>query len=109
DDMEINYHRKSMKNNKSTIHEHNINRRHFHIELLNDQHISCTEYVRLNASDIKLCMENEMKLLQNNNNEAQNELEIDWIKTIDESPENIEPILEYFGSNNKRQQSVNIK
>ncbi|CAH8528545.1 unnamed protein product [Schistosoma bovis] len=68
---------------------------------LNNPAITTTQSIYLNLSDIELYKQNQLKI--NNNN-----LQIDWIKTIKKLPENIEPILEYFGST-KQDQSTNIK
>ncbi|VDP28889.1 unnamed protein product [Schistosoma margrebowiei] len=71
---------------------------------LNNPPIITTQLIHLNLSDIELYKQNQLKINNNNNNN----LQIDWIKIIKNLPENIEPILEYFGST-KQDQSTNIK
>ncbi|CAI2727488.1 unnamed protein product [Schistosoma spindalis] len=70
---------------------------------LNNSIISTTQLIYLNLSDIELYKQNQLKINNNNNN-----LQIDWIKKIQKLPDNIEPILEYFGST-KQDQFMNIK
>ncbi|CAH8526731.1 unnamed protein product [Schistosoma margrebowiei] len=71
---------------------------------LNNPPIITTQLIHLNLSDIELYKQNQLKINNNNNNN----LKIDWIKIIKNLPENIEPILEYFGST-KQDQYTNIK
>ncbi|KAK4469747.1 hypothetical protein MN116_007268 [Schistosoma mekongi] len=84
----------------------NIHHRHFNMEFFNDMNISSTQFIWLNQSDIELCIENEMKLMEISNEE--NNKKIDWIKEVQKIPENIGPVLEFFGSN-KHQQTINYK
>ncbi|VDP31094.1 unnamed protein product [Schistosoma curassoni] len=93
DDLETISHTKSM--NISNHHDNKTPQN------LNNPTITTTQSIHLNLSDIELYKQNQLKI--NNNN-----LQIDWIKTIEKLPENIEPILEYFGST-KQDQSTNIK
>uniref|UniRef100_A0A094ZWV2 Uncharacterized protein n=1 Tax=Schistosoma haematobium TaxID=6185 RepID=A0A094ZWV2_SCHHA len=94
DDLETISHKKSMN-----ISNHHDNK----TQNLNNPPITTTKSIHLNLSDIELYQQNQLKINNNNNN-----LQIDWIKKIKKLPENIEPILEYFGST-KQDQSTNIK